>query len=79
VRIEELVLHGFARRDRHEIAAAVEAELAWLFTGQLPAVAQGGHRWRERVEGGSFPLARGARPAAIGAQIAAAIKEGLSR
>jgi len=79
VRIDELVLHGFAPRDRHAIAAGVEEELAWLFTGQLPAAAQGSNQWRDRVDGGAFPLPRGARPHAIGALIARAIHGGLAR
>ena len=79
VHIEELVLHGFAPGDRQAIGAAVEQELARLFAGQpLPAaLARDGRR--ERVDGGSFPLARGTRPAGIGAQIAAAIHGGLDR
>jgi hypothetical protein len=32
VRIEELVLRGFAREDGHRIAAAIEGELSRLFT-----------------------------------------------
>ena len=79
VHIEELVLHGFAPGDRQAIGAAVEQELARLFAGQpLPAVLARDGR-RDRIDGGSFPLARGTRPGKIGAQIATAIHGGLDR
>jgi len=77
--IEELVLNGFAPGDRQRIGAAVEQELVRLLAERpLPAaLAQG--RPRERVDGGSFRLATGAKPGAVGAQIAGAIHGGLDR
>jgi hypothetical protein len=75
--IEELVLHGFAPRDRHGIREAVEAELMRLISEQpffsnLPKNIS-----RERVDGGSFRLALPAKPAAVGAQIAKAVHGGI--
>jgi hypothetical protein len=74
VRIDELVLHGFDPRDRLAIGAAVERELARLLAGEgsspRPAHA-------DRVDAGSFEVARDARPGAVGAEIARAIHGGL--
>lgn len=73
--IEELVLHGFAPGDRQRIGAAVAQELARLLaTGPLTR-----HESVDRVEAGTFRVPRGAKPAAVGAQIAGAIYGGLNR
>jgi hypothetical protein len=79
VHIDELVLHGFAARDRHKIAAALEHELARLMSGgsllrlrqSPPAVGQ--------VNGGAFKVKAGARPQVAGAQIARAVFQSLRR
>ena len=77
--IEELVLHGFAPGDRHRIGAAVEAELARRLSQEpLPSTLKQNHVV-DRVEGGAFSVARGAKPAAVGVQIAGAIHGGLNR
>lgn len=76
--IDELVLHGFPRASRYQIAEALEQELAWLIesrglptvigTGDVPAVAAP-----------VVHLAPAAAPEAIGRQIARALYEGLER
>lgn len=72
VSIEQLVLHGFAPRDRERIGAAVEHELARLFaeTPGLP-----GLRGEQApfVDGGAFDVARDTPADGIGAQIARAV------
>jgi len=77
--IEELVLHGFSPGDRLAIGDAVERELARI-------IAEPG--WRgfpdrslalERIDAGSFPVARGARAPAVGTSIARAVQGGLER
>ena len=66
--IEELVLVGFAPRDRFPIAEAVERELARLLaSGGLPATARQGAV--EQLDAGAFPVARGAQPRAIGSRV----------
>lgn len=65
--IEELVLTGFARSDRHRIGDAVEHELARLL-GQNGL--QGNSAAVELVNAGRFKVARGARAQEIGRQIA---------
>ncbi len=77
--IEELVLHGFAPGDRHEIAAAIERELARLLaTGDLAdGLRQRGSR--AAVDAGSFSLPPGASPGAVGERVAGAVYEGLGR
>lgn len=70
LRIDELILHGFAARDRHRIAAAIERELLRLITQQgfqslttMPANT-------DRLDAGSFQLAEGAKPQILGRRVA---------
>lgn len=75
--IEELVLHGFAPGDRDGIAAAVEQELARLFSEQaLPPVLKKNISL-DRVDGGSFRMAIPVKPTTVGTQIAEAIHGGI--
>ena len=77
--IEELVLEGFRPSDRHRIGAAVESELARLLAerGLPPALAQGADL--PRLDGGSFEARPGARPEALGRQVANAAYRGLKQ
>jgi hypothetical protein len=71
--IEELVLHGFASRDQYRIAEALERELAGLFSEQTipPALLNGGEV--AHLNAGAVQVHSGARPDAIGAQVARAV------
>jgi hypothetical protein len=76
--IKELVLHGFAAKDRLQIGAAIEEELSRLIERHgaraLPVVSM-------EVEGvmtGNLRLANGATPQAIGRQIAQHVHRQLS-
>jgi hypothetical protein len=78
--IEELVLHGFAPADRHRIAQAVEAELTRLAAAQgLPGLqhSSGEDARPLQLRGGAFQVKAGAKPQAIGAEIAKAVFGGL--
>lgn len=79
LRIEELVLRGFAPGDRYRIDEAMKRELARLFDeqGVPPSLAQGGEF--AHLDGGAFKVASGSKPEAIGALVAQAVFEGLSR
>lgn len=79
IEIKELVLHGFAPGDRDAIAMAVQAELTRLLTAQgLPShLARGADL--PRLDAGSFAVAPGARPQALGGQIARSVLGGLRR
>jgi hypothetical protein len=79
VRIEELVLHGFAHRDRHRIASAVEQELARLIGGTGPAKWQPSPPAIERISGGTFKVEPRAQPEKAGAEIARAVFRGFRR
>ena len=71
--IEELVLHGFAARDRGRIAAAVESELARLLsTGQAQTLL-GNSAGLENLNAGIFEVKAGAKPQQAGTQIARAV------
>lgn len=76
--IEELILHGFAPSDRYPIGEAVEQELTRLLTvqGVPPSLAQG--KEVASLDGGSFEVTAGAKPEAIGNQVAQAIYGGLN-
>ena len=71
--IEELVLHGFSNRDRHQIGAAVEQELTRLFTEQSLASPITHSVAIDHLDGGTFTVSDGMPPTAIGVQIAQAI------
>lgn len=75
--IEELVLHGFALRDRDRISRAVERELKRLLTayGLSPALAKG--QEIARIDCGSFQLAPFSKPDETGDQVARAVVGGL--
>ena len=77
LRIEELVLDGFAPGDRYRIGEAVERELARLLAerGVPGALAAGGEA--PQLDAGSFELAPTLSAEAIGARVAAAVYGGL--
>jgi hypothetical protein len=79
VRIEELLLHGFAPGDRYRIGQAVERELVRLFTeqGVPPSLTQGGEI--ASMDGGAFNVAPGSKSETIGVQVAQAVYRGWSR
>ena len=75
--IDELVLHGFARGDRHAIAEGLRRELAQLMTehGLPPTLAQGIDA--RQISGLSFAVPAQARPERVGAEIAKSVWGGL--
>jgi hypothetical protein len=73
--IEELVLHGFPVAQRMSIGDAVQQELQRLLTEQgLDGFAVGPVNI-ERINGGMFRVARGARPETVGSQLARQIHQ----
>lgn len=74
--IDELVLHGFAAKDRQRIAAAVEQELGRLLGGKKSPVPRG-NMHIEHMKGGAFRTEHGAKPEATGTQIARTIYRGM--
>jgi hypothetical protein len=78
LRIEELVLRGFAPGDRYRISDTMERELVHLFAkgGTPPSLAQGSEI--ERLDGGTFEMWPGSGAQAIGVQVAQAVYGGLS-
>lgn len=78
VRIEELVLHGFAPKDRYAIGEAVQRELQRLFTEQgLSELPAAGYELA-RLNGGAFTVKPGAKAQTIGAQVAQAVYASLA-
>ena len=77
--IEELVLHGFAPKDRYAIGEAVQIELARMFSEQ--GVHSSLHRGFEveKMDGGAFQVKQGSRADAIGAQVAQSVYGGLKQ
>jgi hypothetical protein len=79
VKIDELVLHGFASGDRNRIAAAVEGELTRLIgEGGRLRVAQNALPLG-RIDGGAFTVKAGSRPQSTGTQIAQALYRSLQQ
>lgn len=78
LRIEELILHGFAPGDRHRIGDAAERELSRLFSeeGVPPSVAAGAAF--PSLEGGALEMAPGLGADAVGARVARALYEGMA-
>jgi hypothetical protein len=84
LRIEELVLHGFERIDRHQVASAIERELARLL--REPAAhealrrrgATDGRADADRLDAGAFIVPHDASAPAVGAQVAQAIWRGMT-
>jgi hypothetical protein len=68
--IDELILHGFAARDRHRIAAALERELSRLIAQGDLAHLQANPIQLDRLDAGSFRLDPAARPSHIGQTVA---------
>jgi hypothetical protein len=77
IRIDELVLRGFAAADRGRIARAVEQELARLLSaGNLRGLRESPPSV-ERVYGGTFRVKAGSSAQTTGEQIAQAVHRGL--
>jgi len=77
--IEELVLDGFAARDRYLIAEAIERELTRLFTEQSLTLASAEPIAMAQLDGGSINVRPGTGAETIGAQLAQAIHGGLQQ
>jgi hypothetical protein len=75
--IEELVLHGFAARDRGRIAAALETELARLLSAERAQGLLANPAGLGNLNAGVFEVKAGARPQEAGTQIARAVFRGL--
>jgi hypothetical protein len=80
LRIDELVLHGFHGIDRYAVAGAIERELGRLLgeAGTQRALLAREQPARDgRLDAGSFVVAAGATPDAVGVQVARAIHRSL--
>lgn len=73
VRIEELVLHGFAPGDRHAIADAVQVELARLMQAGALLVRGQNELAFKRMDAGAFQVKRGSKAESSGTQIARSV------
>ncbi|MBD2303343.1 hypothetical protein [Nostoc sp. FACHB-190] len=79
LQIEELVLHGFAQKDRGRIQQAIEQELTRLLTEQgIPASLSRSHEIQQ-LQSGSFNVKAGMGVEAIGSQVAQAIYGGMGQ
>jgi len=76
--IEELVLDGFVRGQRYEIAEAIGRELERLLAGRVPQSLTAGSAV-DRLDAGVLEIRQAARPEAVGAGIAQQIYGGMGR
>jgi hypothetical protein len=79
LRIDELVLHGFPASARHGISEATRQELTRLLTERGVPEVMNEPVATARVDAGSFRMAKGAGPNAIGALVADAVYGGLKQ
>lgn len=79
LRIEELVLHGVRSADRHDVAHALEVELAQLFADPVVTAGLTSNRSALRVEATPLPLRTGATPASLGTALAHSVVAGIRR
>jgi hypothetical protein len=79
LRIDALVLRGFAPGDRHRIGEAVERELARLLAQEElpPLLARPGQR--DGLDAGPISVRSGVSADAIGAEIAQSVFRGLGQ
>jgi hypothetical protein len=77
--VDALVLHGFPSADRFKIGRAVKQELARLFAENGVPRSLARLSDIEHLTGGSFTVNPNRQPAAIGAQIATAVYQTLTR
>jgi hypothetical protein len=78
VHIDELVLHGFDRADRHRIGDAVRIELTELLAAEKVTRPIDRSATIERLDGGSI-TPQGPGPRHLGEAIARSVSGGLSR
>jgi hypothetical protein len=71
--IDELILHGFAASDRFRIAEAFRSELTRLLTEHSRHETLPRSLNIDRIQAASFKVTNGAKPAAIGAQVAQSV------
>ena len=76
--IEELILDGFPRGQRYEIAEAISRELERLMAQRMPQSITTAAAV-DKVDAGVVELRRPATPEAVGAGIAQQIYGGMSR
>ena len=79
LRIEELVLRGFAPADRYRIAEAVEGELARLLAEKGLPPGMENARDISYLGGMAFEVPRGARAEVVGVRTARSLYGGLAR
>jgi hypothetical protein len=73
IHIDRLVLHGFRREDRYDIAAGLQQELSQLFADGAGALRLAAMRNTSRLQVSGVPLERGSKPQSIGASVARGI------
>jgi hypothetical protein len=78
VHIEELVLHGFKRGDRHRISDALQEELARLFEARGFASSLRDGALLDQIDGGTVRMNRGASTQEVGIKTAEALHNGMS-
>ena len=79
LRIDELVLEGFAPDARLRVGAAVERELSRLLAEAPLSRSVARHDGAAHLDGGAFDAPPGASPEQVGAAVARAVHGGLSR
>lgn len=77
--IDELVLHGFERRDRHAIAQAIQDELTTLLGKTESDHAFSASQEITRIDGGTVQLPQGTPAWSVGSHLAQAVHRGIGQ
>ena len=77
--IDQLVLHGFNRLDRHQVSQAIQTELNRLITEQGVSKAIQQNQHIRNLNAGEIKLKTNAGPRQIGTQVARNLYQGLPK
>jgi hypothetical protein len=76
--IDELVLHGFDRRDQHRIGQAIQQELTSLLS-RSEGTSLDRDQELARVNAGTVHMSEGAQPSVVGMHVAQAVYRGIGQ
>ena len=77
--IDELVLHGFDRRDQYRIGQAIQHELTNLLSRAEGVSSLDRDQERARVNAGTVHVPEGAQPSVVGTNVAQAVYRGIGQ
>lgn len=77
--IDELILHGFDRRDQYRIGQAIQQELTTLLSRSEGTSSLNRDQELARVNAGTVHMSEDARPSVVGRHVAQAVYRGIGQ